>query len=309
VTDIGWSGLAVSFLLVMVAALLSVWRHLGLETTIIWASIRAIVQLLAVGGALELLLRPETSIAWSFLWVAGMVVFAAATVQRRAREVPQLFLLALSAFGVAAVVVLGVLFGLGVFTLDARTLIPLAGLMIGNSMTATVLVARRVFEELRDKRDEVEARLALGQTSWDAAAPYVRHSLRTALIPQIRSTPCSFRLRSCTWCSPRSRRRRRSSPSACGVDSSPGTTASSALHGWGPDDVYRPALGFRPWFALLRRALSLRFFVFLDTSEPRGGRARRSAGSVSGGARLSERCGGAGPGGPRRAPTGSCGAS
>lgn len=187
-TDIGWSGLAVSFLLVMVAALLSVWRHLGLETTIIWSSIRAIVQLLAVGGALELLLRPETSIAWSFLWVAGMVVFAAATVQRRAREVPQLFLLALSAFGVAAVVVLGVLFGLGVFTLDARTLIPLAGLMIGNSMTATVLVARRVFEELRDKRDEVEARLALGQTSWDAAAPYVRHSLRTALIPQIETT-------------------------------------------------------------------------------------------------------------------------
>jgi putative ABC transport system permease protein len=187
-TDIGWSGLAVSFLLVMVAALLSVWRHLGLETTIIWASIRAIVQLLAVGGALELLLRPETSIAWSFLWVAGMVVFAAVTVQRRAREVPQLFVLALSAFGFAAVVVLGVLFGLGVFTLDARTLIPLAGLMIGNSMTATVLVARRVFEELRDKRDEVEARLALGQTSWDAAAPYVRHSLRTALIPQIETT-------------------------------------------------------------------------------------------------------------------------
>jgi UDP-glucose/iron transport system permease protein len=187
-TDIGWSGLAISFLLVGVAVLLSAWRHLGLETTILWSSVRAIVQLLAVGGALELLLRPETSIAWSFVWVAGMVLFAAATVQRRAREVPNLFPLALSAFGVAAVVVLGVLFGLGVFSLDARTLIPLAGLMIGNSMTATVLVARRVFEELRDKRDEVEARLALGQTSWDAAAPYVRNSLRTALIPQIETT-------------------------------------------------------------------------------------------------------------------------
>src|SRR6478735_11275502 len=104
-TDIGWSGLAISFLLVGVAILLSAWRHLGLETTILWSSVRAIVQLLAVGGALELLLRPETSIAWSFVWVAGMVLFAAATVQRRAREVPNLFSLALSAFGVAAVVV------------------------------------------------------------------------------------------------------------------------------------------------------------------------------------------------------------
>jgi UDP-glucose/iron transport system permease protein len=187
-TDIGWSGLALSFLLVGVAVLLSVWRHLGLETTILWASARAIVQLLIVGGALDLLLRDGTSIAWSFLWVVVMVLFAAATVQRRAREVPQLFRLALAAFGTAAVVVLGVLFGLGVFPLDARTLIPLAGLMVGNSMTATVLVARRLFEELRDKRDEVEARLALGQTSWDAAAPYVRHSLRTALIPQIETT-------------------------------------------------------------------------------------------------------------------------
>ena len=27
---------------------------------------------------------------------------------------------------------------------------------------------------------------------------------------------------------------------------------------------YRPALGLRPWFALLRRALILRFVVFLD---------------------------------------------
>jgi putative ABC transport system permease protein len=86
------------------------------------------------------------------------------------------------------VIVLGVLFGLGVFDLDAQTLIPLAGLMIGNSMTATVLVARRLVEELRDKRAEVEARLALGQPSADAAQPYIRTALRTALVPQIETT-------------------------------------------------------------------------------------------------------------------------
>jgi UDP-glucose/iron transport system permease protein len=89
---------------------------------------------------------------------------------------------------VAAVVTLGVLFGLHVFPLTGRTLVPIAGMMVGNSMTATVLAGRRLTDELRDKRDEVEARLALGQTSWDAAAPYVRNSLRTALIPQIETT-------------------------------------------------------------------------------------------------------------------------
>jgi putative ABC transport system permease protein len=81
-----------------------------------------------------------------------------------------------------------VLFGLGVFQLDVRTLIPLAGLMVGNSLAATVLVGRRLLEEFRDKRDEVEARLALGQPAHDAAKPYVRAALRTALIPQIETT-------------------------------------------------------------------------------------------------------------------------
>jgi putative ABC transport system permease protein len=187
-SDIGWGGLALSLVLVVVAVGLSWWRRLGLESSITWAAARALVQLLAVGLVLDLLLEPNTSLAWSWLWVLGMVLFAAETVRRRARDVPAMFSLALGAFAAAAVVVLGVLFGLGVFELDSRTLIPLAGLMIGNSMTATVLVARRLYEELRDKRDEVEARLALGQTSWEAARPYVRGALRTALVPQIETT-------------------------------------------------------------------------------------------------------------------------
>jgi putative ABC transport system permease protein len=96
--------------------------------------------------------------------------------------------LALAAFAAAAVVTLGVIFGLSVFPLEGRTLVPLAGMMVGNSMNATVLVARRLVEDLRDRRDEVEARLALGQPSADAARPYLRSSLRTALTPQIETT-------------------------------------------------------------------------------------------------------------------------
>src|SRR5262249_56921678 len=47
---------------------------------------------------------------------------------------------------------------------------------------------RRLTDELRDKRDEVEARLALGQPSRQAATPYVRAALRAALTPQIETT-------------------------------------------------------------------------------------------------------------------------
>ncbi|MGH9014914.1 MAG: ABC transporter permease [Acidimicrobiia bacterium] len=187
-SDIGWGGLAASLVLVAATVVLSLWRRLGLERSVVWAAARSLVQLLAVGVALDLVLDPGRTLAWSWLWVAAMLAIAAAVVRWRAREVPSVFQLALAAFGAAAVVSLGVLFGLGVFELEGRTLIPLAGLMLGNSMAATVLVARRVFEELRDKRDEVEARLALGQPSAEAARPYLRAALRTALVPQIETT-------------------------------------------------------------------------------------------------------------------------
>ena len=59
--DIGWSGLAISLVLVGVAIGLSMWRGLGLERSIAWATVRALVQLIAVGLALQVLLRPDTS--------------------------------------------------------------------------------------------------------------------------------------------------------------------------------------------------------------------------------------------------------
>lgn len=187
-SDIGWVGLGLSGILVAVAVALSLWRQLGLETSIVWSAVRALAQLLVIGLVLEALLQPGVSSAWAWLWVTVMVVVASATVARRAPKVPGLFTLALAAFATSALLTLGVLLGFGVFSLSVRTIVPLAGLMIGNSMAATVLVARRLVEELGDKRDEVEARLALGQPAEEAARPYVRHALRTALTPQIETT-------------------------------------------------------------------------------------------------------------------------
>jgi putative ABC transport system permease protein len=187
-TSIGWEGLALSVLLVGVAIALSMWERLGLERGILWAATRAIAQLLAIGLLLQVLLEPGVSIWWGWLWVAVMVAIAAFTVRRRAPSIPGIMGLAGLAFAGSAAVTLGVLFGLGVFELEIRTVIPLAGLMIGNSLAATVLVSRRLVAELDEKRDEVEARLALGQASSDAAHPYLQESLRTALIPQIETT-------------------------------------------------------------------------------------------------------------------------
>ncbi len=185
---VGWIGLAISVALVLVAAVVSAVRRLGLEVSILWSSARALAQLLVVGGLLVLVIDPERPIVLSWVWVAAIVLIAADTVRRRVREVPGAFAVALLAFGIAAPVTLGVVFGCGVFPVEGKTVVPLGGMMVGNSMTATVLVARRIVAEMADKRLEVEARLALGWTARAAALPYLRAAARDALVPQLERT-------------------------------------------------------------------------------------------------------------------------
>jgi len=186
--DVSPLGLALSLSLVFVATLLSLYLGLGLERRILWAALRALVQLLLVGFALVFVIDPERSLAWSIAWVIAMVGFAAWTVGRRAPEVPQAARLSLVAFAATAVITLLVLFGMGIFPVEPRTLVPLAGMTIGNSMTATVLVSRRIIAEFTEKRGLVEVLLSLGYSAKDAFRPFLRDSVSTALIPQIETT-------------------------------------------------------------------------------------------------------------------------
>jgi putative ABC transport system permease protein len=185
---IGTGGLVVSMVLVVVAVVFSAVRGLGLERSILWASARALAQLLIVGSALTLVIDPDQPLVWSWAWVVGMIGFAAVTTKRRSPELPGILLIAAAAFAAATAVSLGVLLGLDVFPTTGRTVVPLAGMVVGNSLAATVLVCRRIVATFTDDRDEIEARLALGQAAPVAARPYVRAAVRTGLIPQIETT-------------------------------------------------------------------------------------------------------------------------
>lgn len=186
--DVNGFGLLASLILIAVAVGISRWQRLGLEGSILVAVARATGQLLLVGLGLGLVLSDDAPLIWSWLWVAGIIVFAAVTVQRRAPAIPGLFRVAVAAQVLTAVISLGVIFGLSIFPLEARTLVPVSGMILGNALSSAVLASRRLVEEFTDKRDELEARLALGCASHDAARPYLRVVLRTAMTPQIEST-------------------------------------------------------------------------------------------------------------------------
>lgn len=186
--NVGWWGLAASLLLVVIAIAISRRYRLGLELSMVGATIRAVIQLVIVGAALGLVIDDDRPIILSWLWVAGIVVVASWVVRRRAPELPGVFPVALIANVVTATVAAALIFGLGIFPLEGRTLIPVMGMTLGNALTSTVVAATLLVREVSDRRDDIEARLALG-LPWQAAMrPHQRDILRAAIGPQVERT-------------------------------------------------------------------------------------------------------------------------
>jgi len=78
--------------------------------------------------------------------------------------------------------------GLGIFEAKPRFLVPVGGMVVGNSMTAAAVALNRLGDEITDRGREIEATLALGATSTEAAGPSVRRSLRSGMIALVDST-------------------------------------------------------------------------------------------------------------------------
>ncbi len=68
---------------------------------------------------------------------------------------------------------------------EPQYIIPIAGMILGNSMTSAALAGDRLQGDLRTRADEVEARLALGFSGREAVQPMVRAALRAAMIPTV----------------------------------------------------------------------------------------------------------------------------
>ena len=87
----------------------------------------------------------------------------------------------------AAVATLGLLLVLGVVPATARYLIPLGGMVIGNSFNAS-LTMTRIRDDVKAQRPKGEGGLDLGATSRQAVAPILKAASQSALIPLIDAT-------------------------------------------------------------------------------------------------------------------------
>jgi putative ABC transport system permease protein len=102
--------------------------------------------------------------------------------------VPRTFVVATVAVGVAAVATLELLLVLGVVPVTARYLIPLGGMVIGNSLNAASLTMTRIRDDVKAQRPKGEGGLDLGATSRQAVAPILKAASQSALIPLIDAT-------------------------------------------------------------------------------------------------------------------------
>jgi putative ABC transport system permease protein len=117
-----------------------------------------------------------------------MVVLGAFTARHRAQGVPGAFWPLLISLGVAAAATLGLVVGLGIFDATPRYMVPVGGMVVGNSMTAAAVALNRLGEDVHDQSRKIEATLALGATSSQAVTPLVRRSLRSGMITLVDST-------------------------------------------------------------------------------------------------------------------------
>ncbi|GAA4650019.1 ABC transporter permease [Kistimonas scapharcae] len=71
---------------------------------------------------------------------------------------------------------------------DARYLVPLAGMLLGNCLTANILTLERFYQSIDSQYDRYMNDLLLGASQWEAALPFIREALKAALNPMIATT-------------------------------------------------------------------------------------------------------------------------
>ena len=176
-----------SLTLVLLAALISRWQSLDLEKQMLVAVVRAFIQLTLIGYALTYIFDVDNPLAVLFI-ISVMTLIAGHTSGSRAKGVPHARRVALLSISFGASLTLGLLVGLQVFSFTAQQIIPIAGMVVGNSMNVCSLVMRRIKEEVNGRQLEIETALALGATQRQAADPYLKTALQSGMMPIVDST-------------------------------------------------------------------------------------------------------------------------
>lgn len=177
--------------LVIVNAGISMALKLKIGRTLLLASVRTVGQLLLIGLVLESVFALNRWYAVIGLLLLMTVVAGVAAVGRTERHYRGVYCDSIVAAWSSSWLVAG--YALLAIMRDVQPwyqpqyAIPLAGMILGNSLNGISLGLNQLTEQLSTERPQVEALLALGATRWEAARSSVRKAIHTGMIPIINS--------------------------------------------------------------------------------------------------------------------------
>lgn len=178
--------------LVVLNGVVSLSLRLGLERRLLLASLRTCGQLVLAGYALQLVIRLNSlPVILSVMLLMTLIAGWAAT-GRVEKRYPGLLLdsvcaVFITAWVTTAIALAGVMRPRIWWDEPAQFTIPLIGLILGNTLNGISLGIDRLGTYYLSHRREVEMRLTLGATRWEAGRDGVRHAVRTGMIPVINS--------------------------------------------------------------------------------------------------------------------------
>jgi putative ABC transport system permease protein len=153
--DLAGMGWALGLMLLTVG--ISAWQRLGLETMLLIATGRTVLQLLVVGYLLALVFALQNP--WAVLAIVLAMTGIAAMVARNqiSRKLPQLLPMVGSAIGFSTALTLAYV---NLLVLrpspwyEPQYLVPLAGILLGNAMNAAALAGERLVNTLNNSQLE-----------------------------------------------------------------------------------------------------------------------------------------------------------
>ncbi len=186
--DLSLVSLLLTFLLLALPVILSLKFGFGLIRSLFYSVARMTIQLILIGIFLKYLFLWNNT--WiNLLWLLVMITVAVfSAVRSSAIKIGKVFIPGFLSFTIATFVVI---FYLNIVVIpldnifDARYLIVLGGMLLGNSLRGNIVGISTFYKNIRKDAKKYLYVLSLGASQSEALLPYLRESVQLALKPTL----------------------------------------------------------------------------------------------------------------------------
>lgn len=175
-----------SLIFVLIPFLLSKTLKLGLEKDVFIATVRATIQLFIVGYILEFVFCSANPLFIIFM-VTLIIVAATQNARKKGKNIPGITWKLIITFIFIEILTQGILLGLNIIPPTAQYIIPISGMVIGNSMVLAILFLNRFTAEIEAHEEVAELILSLGGTPRQAINKQLIASIQASTLPTIES--------------------------------------------------------------------------------------------------------------------------